>query len=451
MNQYTKLVNMDQNGRSIKKYTGDDQQCMKDCSSNNICQGTVTNGSNCWTINSFPSPYNKIGSVTYKKNAPTLNFNGYTTAAKKDQNGQTIKNYINDIEKCNTDCNSNPNCKGMIINGINCSTIKGFNEYNNPGSTTYKKIVYPTPTLTSSNFPTTSNNNLFSSVFCNNISTNNGFIQKNNTSLRNLPIYKSEKTFSDNNCLTKCKDDFYCSGYSFLKNKNDKNDLNCLLYNKVPTDLNIDNNINSGYKINNYNYNFNQLNSSQKNIIRKDCINNYFNNEYNTNLDYSKYYTIDSNNSKISFNADSLAKNEYVKLNKVKVLNNYNNIDTELINPITNKELDDFAKNYQGYMQSQYALLNYSNEKIGSTSDKYTEEINTKTDISSSSAQSNISNQTISSTSTILNSIGGTSTINESFENYNVKSNNIIKFYLYILIVIIFLFLIYYLKKKKYF
>jgi hypothetical protein len=455
INGYNIIEGKDQDKQSIKKYTNNNNQCIKDCSLNNNCQGTVTNGSDCWTIKSFPNQYNKNGSITYKKTPPTAKINDYTTIIGKDQRGQTIQNYINDTKKCNTACNSNPNCKGMVINGSNCSTIKGFNEYSNPGSTTYKKIVYPTPILTSSNFPTSSSNNLFSSVFCKNISTNNGIIQKNNSGLSNLPVYKTEKAINENECLNKCNSDGYCSSYSFLKKKNDSN---CLLYNKVPTNLNNDNNINSGYKINNYKYNFNSLNNSQKNIVRKDCLNNYFNkNNTTTNLDYSKCYKIENNNSKLSFDAKCLA-NMYEPLNKVKVLNNYNNIDTNLINSTTNEELNNFTQNYDGYIQAQLAILNSTNNNKNNISN-YNQNINQSTNVASNATQNTQLQQVNATTTSILQSVTGTNdvnNVNESFQNYNiesnnVESNNIIKFYLFIFIVIIFLFLIYYLKKNKYF
>jgi len=304
----------------------------------------------------------------------------------------------------------------------------------------------PLPSLTSSNFPTTSNNNLFSNVFCKNISTNNGFIQKENNGFNNLPNYKTETAVNEGDCLGKCNSDNYCTSYSLLKNKNDSN---CLLYNTVPTSLNNNITTNSGYKINNYKYDLNNLNNDQKNIIRKDCLNNYFNNENNTTLDYSKCYNIVNNNSNISFDAQCLA-NMYEPLNKVKVLNNYNNIDTDLINSITNEDLNNFSQNYEGYLQSQIGILNSLNNDH--QRNKYHEEINIKTDIESNNAKNNMLQQKNEQTNDILNIINNNNDdnnndITESFENYNVKSNNIIKFYLYILFGVIIIYFLFILKK----
>jgi len=176
---------------------------------------------------------------------------------------------------------------------------------------------------------------------------------------------------------------------------------------------------------------------------------NYFNNENNTTLDYSKCYNIVNNNSNISFDAQCLA-NMYEPLNKVKVLNNYNNIDTDLINSITNEDLNNFSQNYEGYLQSQIGILNSLNNDH--QRNKYHEEINIKTDIESNNAKNNMLQQKNEQTNDILNIINNNNDdnnndITESFENYNVKSNNIIKFYLYILFGVIIIYFLFILKK----
>ena len=449
---YTATPGQDQNGQPISQYTNNQSQCKLDCDSNSSCQGMVINGSNCFTINSLQNPYSNPGSTTYKKNPPTSNFNQYNKIIGQDQNGNTLSQYTNNQSTCNSDCNSNPYCKGMTINGSNCSTVTGFtNTYNNPGSAIYEK-VYPIPAVTSNNFPTSANNNLYSSVFCKNISTNNGFIQKSNSTFNNLPVYNTQTTPDENTCLNNCNADKYCSSYSF---QNNNSSSNCLLYNQVPTSISNNNNINSGYK-SNYNYDFNNLNSSQKNVIRNDCINNYLNNNYNTNnIDYSSYYSLGNNNSELNFNAESLAI-VYEPLGKVNIINNFTNNDTDSINAITNQELNDFTNNYTGYQQSQLGILNSSNETNSSNS-YYTQEINNNTNIQSENATNNLLQEKNINTNLINQRINGNenNNITESFEN-NIVSNNIdksntINFYLFIFIVIIFLYILYYLKKNKYF
>ena len=330
--------------------------------------------------------------------------------------------------------------------------------HNNNSSSSTSTITRPPPlpSLSSSNFPIIDTNNLFSSVFCNNISTNNGFIQKANSTFNNLPVYKTQSTPDENTCLNNCKIDPYCSSYNFKKNKSSSN---CLLYNQVPSSVsNNDISINAGYK-NNYKYDFNNLNSSQKNIIRNDCINNYLNNNYNTNnLNYTGSYSLENNNSKINVNPQYLA-NLYGPLGKVKIKTNFTNIDSNIINSTTDKQLNNFANNFTGYLQTQIGLLNLSNSIP--SSNIYYETINNKTDIDSINAKNNLLQEKSITSQSIMQSINGNeNNITESFENNigsnNIESNNIdksmiIKFYLFIFIVIIFLYILYYLKKNKYF
>jgi hypothetical protein len=452
---YTTVNNYDQNGQTIKQYTNNQGKCQSDCNSGKNCVGMVTNHSNCWTVKGFPKPYYKNGSKTYKKNPRTNNIDGYTTLVGKDQNGQIINRFIqynNDdeyITQCIADCNLNNSCKAALINGSNCWTLNGLSSpYNNPGSTTYKKIVYPTPEMSSNNFPTSANNNnMFSSVFCNNISTNNGFIQKENSTFNNLAVYKTESTPDENTCLNNCKNDGYCSSYNFKKNNSSSN---CLLYNQVPSSVsNNDISSNVGYK-NNYNYDFNNLNSSQKNVIRNDCINNYLNDNYDTNnLNYTSYFSLANNNSQINFNPQYLA-NLYEPLGKVKIKKNFTNIDNNLIDSTTDQELNNFANNYNGYLQKQIASINSSNNN--NINSDYNVNINYIIDKEKEIANNNLLEGKSATSQTIIQSINGDQ--NENFENYIIESkvnnkSNIFKFYIFIFIVLIVLYIVYYLKKNK--
>jgi hypothetical protein len=329
--------------------------------------------------------------------------------------------------------------------------------HNNSTSTSTSTVTIPPPpppipSLSSSNFPIIDTNNLFSSVFCNNISTNNGFIQKANSTFNNLQVYKTETISDENTCLNNCKNDPYCSSYNFIKNISSSN---CLLYNQVPTSMGNDININSGYK-NTYNYDIDNLNTSQKNVIRNDCINNYLNNNYNTtNLNYTTCYSLGNNNSQLNFSATCLA-NMYEPLNKIKTNTTFTNIDNNLIDSITDKQLNDFANNFTGYLQTQIGILNISNSNA--SNNIYNETINNKTNIESINAKNNLLQEKNIKSQSIIQSINGTeNNITESFENIikssNIKSSNIFKynstnFYLLIFIVILFFYINYYLLIK---
>ena len=142
LTSYTPLNNQDQDGQTIQEYTNNSTQCMIDCDKNTGCAGIVNNGPNCWTIKGFPSPYTRAGSVTYKKNSATGPM--YTTVSGQDQDGQTIQAYRDNTQlQCKSDCDADKTCAGVITNGSNCWTVKGFpTPYANQNSVTYKKSPF---------------------------------------------------------------------------------------------------------------------------------------------------------------------------------------------------------------------------------------------------------------------------------------------------------------------
>jgi hypothetical protein len=137
----------------------------------------------------------------------------------------------------------------------------------------------------------------------------------------------------------------------------------------------------------------------------------------------------------------------------MEVVNNFTNIDTNIIQPTTNQELNDFSNNYDGYLQTQIGLLNINNEK-NATNNLYTEEIINKTNIEADDSKNTLLDKKIISTIKIRDIING-GKVREGFENnlsdVNTVKSNTIKFYLYIFIVLIFLYILYYLKKNKHF
>jgi hypothetical protein len=145
----------------------------------------------------------------------------------------------------------------------------------------------------------------------------------------------------------------------------------------------------------------------------------------------------------------------YTPLNKIKVVNNYTNINSNIINPITNKELNDFSNNYDEYLQTQIGLLNSSNKKNNNNNNNlYIEEINYKTNIEADNAKNALLEKKIINTEKIIDNLNGIENITENFENNmdysnNITKSNIINFYLFIFIVLVFLYIIYYLKKNK--
>ena len=140
---YITFSTIDQDGQTIKSYKNNNDLCKQDCTSNNDCTGYITNTyGSCWNIKSFPSPYINQNSTMYKKsNQQITQTPSYLPVYGLDQDGQTIKKFINNNDQCKQDCTSNNNCTGYITNTDgSCWNIKSFpSSYKNQNSTIYKK------------------------------------------------------------------------------------------------------------------------------------------------------------------------------------------------------------------------------------------------------------------------------------------------------------------------
>jgi hypothetical protein len=137
----------------------------------------------------------------------------------------------------------------------------------------------------------------------------------------------------------------------------------------------------------------------------------------------------------------------YEPLNKIKTNTTFTNIDNNLIDSTTDKQLNDFAKNYTGYLQTQIGLLNKSN--LNPSNNIYNEEINNKIDKEKDISTNNLLEEKSISSQLIMDSINGDeNNITESFESRYINKSNSINFYLFIFIVILFFYIIYYLLIK---
>jgi len=117
---------LDQDGQTIQTYNNDINQCQKDCSTNDDCNGYTThNDGTCWTIKNFPSPYiNQVSTIYKKSKQPKTQSPSYLSLSNLDQDGQTIQSY-NNISQCQQDCTTNNVCSGYITHTDgNCWTIK---------------------------------------------------------------------------------------------------------------------------------------------------------------------------------------------------------------------------------------------------------------------------------------------------------------------------------------
>ena len=299
---------------------------------------------------------------------------------------------------------------------------------------------YNVPSLSSVNFPSyTNESGLFSHIYCNNILTTNDFIQNNNKDFgSSIKVYKTLTQNNENDCLTQCKNDKYCSSYVFTKNNNKDN---CKLYNVVPTNLNNNSIVNSGYKYK-YKYNFNNLNDGQKNNVKSDCINTYLNQQYNTdNKKYSSCITYD--NDKINFNSSCLYYSVFDGKRKTVNLSKYENND--IINSIGDNTINDFVKEYNYYLQTQTNLLQTDNENRNEKEDN---EERRKAEIRFKETEKYVKDVQKYNNDLLTEQIKDNVQTNltrlvETFENKNDDINKKQKYLLIFFIILIFAFIIY--------
>lgn len=129
-------------------------------------------------------------------------------------------------------------------------------------------------------------NELYSEIFCNLFSTNNGFRTCKNCNYGDQTIWQVNTQEDEQNCLNNCNNDVRCTSYSFDTSKKDQN---CTKYISFPTQINRNiENINSGYSLNKFGFDYNNLSQEQKNNIQNKCANQYLNNYFTPN-----YHDID--------------------------------------------------------------------------------------------------------------------------------------------------------------
>jgi len=223
------------------------------------------------------------------------------------------------------------------------------------------------PQLSSANFPENNKSpRLFSHIYClNNSNISGNFFTKSNNDFGNdIKNYKELNQRTENSCLNECNKDTQCAGYVYNISKN-----NCKLYNNIPTVLNSNHGVNSGYKYN-YDYKFSLLNENQKNVVKKDCLNTYICNNYSEYCEDKLndcFYNLRNSNS-IGLNVDCVKSK--VNENTIKK-NEKNNVNDNNINKnsITDPDIDNFVKNYELELQTQTNLLQNDNQTIYNNSE----------------------------------------------------------------------------------
>jgi hypothetical protein len=126
-------------------------------------------------------------------------------------------------------------------------------------------------------------NELYNQIFCDLFSTNNGFNQCQNCNFGNGQIVNNTSTQqSEQDCLNACKNNNYCTSYTYNSNKNNNN---CTQYNSFPDEIvNGVSGVNAGYSVSKFGYDYNNLSGSQQTNVQTKCFSQYLNNQFTPNL-----------------------------------------------------------------------------------------------------------------------------------------------------------------------
>jgi hypothetical protein len=193
--------------------------------------------------------------------------------------------------------------------------------------------------------------------------------------------------------------------------------------------------------------NFNKLNRNAKTRIQKEISNKYINNYFNTNLDYSNCLSVKNNNSKTNINLDpKCVYNMYNNIGRgsEKFIPKYTNNSKINEKSISNKRLDNYYKlrTDQTNAKSNIIALNAKNNGLSESQIRLNnkQKSNLKKSVKAIQDKQNMFYEDI------LNSVGTSNEIIESFSNY--ESNSQKKFFVFMIIILSILFIIFYCCKR---
>lgn len=308
-------------------------------------------------------------------------------------------------------------------------------------------------------------NELYNHIYCDIFPSNNGFNTCNNCNYGEQTVLKTRQAKSEQECLNDCNNDKKCTSYSYNKTNN-----NCSEYVSFPTQINNNvENVNSGYSIHKFGYNYNNLTPTQKQNIQQKCANQFLNNTFtpnNKNIDLTSCLSI--SNSEPSGTTGILGKssqnglNTFLNLDAKCVYNTYNsngiktsirynpvyNNNDSLINGQSDPTIDNAEKLYNGYNNLKEKIVS-KNENL-SKYDYLNKNYNNNVKEKNNQLLRN-HNDTVERNKNMVDNVSNVVLkhfkSNEHFENtYETKNNN--KFLFIILILFILLFILYIFKKK---
>jgi len=316
-------------------------------------------------------------------------------------------------------------------------------------STIYQEGFGDNFDMSNSKLQYNTNDQLYSYIFSNLFSTNDGYNKCNNCSFKfDEPPYSTvQKTDGEYGCKKTCSDDKTCTSYSYNTLTTECNKYSSSFpsntYTNVP-------NINSGYNLN-FPYDYNKLNSNQKSNVQSKTANKFLNTTFipYKNVDLERCLDIKSSGTSSNFNTNAECVYNVYKDNNLRTtentINNYED-EKKYTLPKTDPIVDKRKSLFTDYVNKSVEKSNIYNtmifnKKLNRQNQNSIIQYNKSIDIEDTKFK-DLRND-------VLNKIDDINKI-ETFENENattVYSNNV-KLFILIIILIIFFILLFNIFKK---
>ena len=272
---------------------------------------------------------------------------------------------------------------------------------------------------------------LYNSIFCNLITTDEGFYKCKDCGFPDLKPYSIDKTDTEDLCLKSCNDDKSCTSYTYNENSG-----KCMLYNGFPNKINksLSGN-NSGYTLKGT-YNYKVLTDKQKDNVKLKCADQILNDKFikNNDVEIMDCLQVNENGTNTEFNVDPKCLYKIYKDNDIKT----SMIDNTSYIGSVQQQNDSVIEKYNCNYKKYYQLKVQNENKINQirTKDKNNvlsvDQIHNPTYIDSM-------NKTADPLLVSLQKINNTLGIVEKFDNKQIESTNTNFFIIVIFIVFIFI------------
>jgi hypothetical protein len=282
---------------------------------------------------------------------------------------------------------------------------------------------------------------LYNEIFCDLFKQNNGFIQCTNCNFGEEAEYSKSTQTSEQNCLNACGSEPRCTSYSYDNNKSTDN---CTQYITFPEQRYKNNsNINSGYNITKFTYDFNKLPDDKKKNVALRCSSQFLNNYFIPNKNIELKSCIKNNDSQniTNINIDPECIYNVYKKNglNTKIVNQNSYSNDSIMKSESDPIIDDYQDKYFSYIVKNVQNSNINN-KLSAMNP------NTSIDtpiILDESNQSNITTNIKDLSGNIISTIGTIESFENNNNNININYCNILILLFIISLIIILIYLIF--------